>query len=287
MLQLDLQLSPPRELQSELDHLQAKIDTEPEFEKRCEKAQSTWKNKSKSTAEQLIDRLRELSSLKWHCHYCEDNEDSDIEHICPKSFFPEKTFVWENYLLACKLCNSGYKLDHCFLIDENGNLAKLPRKQRPQQDAQHAFINPRSENPNDLLLLNLQTFTFHNIAQPGSIEWHRVEKTLEILQLNNRDKLIRSRKAAAIQCYDLMDRLCRILRATTHSEVERLLHPDFEPIDHSKELSIIQSEISQSFRDFLLSQRHPAVWHAIKVVASKTEPKWQEIFNQIPEALSW
>jgi regulator of replication initiation timing len=143
MLQLDLQLSPPSDLQLVLQGLQDRIDQEPEFEKRCEKAQSTWKNKPKSTAEQLIDCLRELS------------------HLCP------------------------------------------------------------------------------------------------------------------------------IKAANSRQEVERCLYPGANMLDWSQPLDLIQADLTQSFKNLLLSQSHPAVWHAIKVIASKTEQKWQEIFHQIPEALTW
>ena len=39
------------------------------------------------------------------CGYCEDSDGDEIEHIKPRDLYPEKTFAWENYLLACGQCN--------------------------------------------------------------------------------------------------------------------------------------------------------------------------------------
>ncbi len=190
-------------------------------------------------------------------------------------------------MLACKNYNTGYKLDLCFLIDGNGQLTKLPRKERPEPGTHHAFINPRIENPNDFLLLDLQTYTFHNIAQVRTFDWLKAEQTLEILQLNKRDALIQGRKAVARSCFDYMSRLCAIKAANSRQEVERCLYPGANMLDWSQPLDLIQADLTQSFKNLLLSLSHPAVWHAIKIVASQTEHQWQEIFHQIPEALTW
>lgn len=41
--------------------------------------------------------------------YCSSNEPSQIEHYRPLSFFPERTFEYENYLWTCDICNRSHK----------------------------------------------------------------------------------------------------------------------------------------------------------------------------------
>ena len=58
------------------------------------------------------------------CCYCEskvtDVAYGDIEHFYPKSRYPDKTFMWENLLFSCQICNEGYKGDK-FPLDADGN----------------------------------------------------------------------------------------------------------------------------------------------------------------------
>lgn len=68
------------------------------------------------------------------CMYCEAkilaNGYGHIEHIQPKSKFPDQMFVWKNLGFVCEICN-GNKLDY---YDDS-----LP------------FIDPYEENPSDFL----------------------------------------------------------------------------------------------------------------------------------------
>ncbi|MFO1234889.1 MAG: HNH endonuclease domain-containing protein [Rivihabitans pingtungensis] len=68
------------------------------------------------------------------CCYCEQNEEAtDIEHILPKSLFPQQTFVADNYLLACKTCNTGHKLDKMAVFVPAGSVVNecLARQEEP------------------------------------------------------------------------------------------------------------------------------------------------------------
>ena len=53
------------------------------------------------------NRLAVMCPGARRCGYCEDSVGDEIEHIKPKNLYPERTFVWENYLLACGQCNRG------------------------------------------------------------------------------------------------------------------------------------------------------------------------------------
>ena len=39
------------------------------------------------------------------CAYCEEICKGEVEHFRPKSAFPELTYEWDNWLLACTPCN--------------------------------------------------------------------------------------------------------------------------------------------------------------------------------------
>lgn len=69
------------------------------------------------------------------CAYCESLithiDYGDIEHIIPKSIFPEKTFEWENLTIACGKCNQN---------KSNYYSETLP------------LINPYLDNPEDEII---------------------------------------------------------------------------------------------------------------------------------------
>lgn len=50
-----------------------------------------------------------IEAIGKYCSYCEREGFSsslDVEHIEDKSTYPAKKFLWDNFLLACKNCNS-------------------------------------------------------------------------------------------------------------------------------------------------------------------------------------
>jgi len=40
------------------------------------------------------------------CAYCEITVARDVEHYYPKSLYPQRMFRWDNFLFACKNCNT-------------------------------------------------------------------------------------------------------------------------------------------------------------------------------------
>ncbi|CAA9268793.1 MAG: hypothetical protein AVDCRST_MAG56-2930 [uncultured Cytophagales bacterium] len=217
---------------------------------------------------------------------CEQSEANDVEHIYPKSFFPEYAFDWNNYLLACKPCNPAYKLDTFFVLDAQDDAVKLERGVQPPHQT-FAFINPRTENPNDWMILNTLTFRFDLLPDLSKRDINKATKTLDVLQLNIRDTLLAARKSVARYYYQRMQLLVDILVSTTKNQVFQLLTPYDELLDHQKSLNELKEELKTSFKKDITTYQHPSVWHAIKVVASRTSPKWKTIFDQLPEALNW
>ena len=70
--------------------------------------------KVKNYQDYKADLLTEIGA---YCSYCERSMDLHIEHIKPKSQYPELECEWDNLLLACKNCNST-KGDKDFDLDE-------------------------------------------------------------------------------------------------------------------------------------------------------------------------
>ncbi len=277
--------------QAILDERQALIDAEPTFDAQKNAATRLWKGKSRTEARKLAFQevrtvLADMCPVKGICPYCEHNEDSDIEHIIPKSFYPEATFVWENYLLACKLCNMTYKWDHCYVLDHLGAVLKIPKGALPP-NSDTAFINPRTESPNDLLLLNLKTFQFVIPRNLSISEYNKALTTIEILGLNEREPLIRARESAHSFFYDTLDRLLRILESNSIEELRENLRPNAGRTSPNKPLDDHKAYFRDSFRNAIQSHQHPAVWHAIKLTGRKVDRKWHRLFEGLPEALTW
>jgi uncharacterized protein (TIGR02646 family) len=59
------------------------------------------------------------------CAYCESKiahiEHPHIEHYRPKKKYPDFTFEWENFLLACSVCNGASYKGSKFPLDGNGD----------------------------------------------------------------------------------------------------------------------------------------------------------------------
>jgi len=93
--------------QNHLNARQSDIDGKAPFAIRADRAGSLWDAKTGSKLGDLAFAEIKTTLIVMCigveiCNYCEQSEASDIEHILPKSLFPEHAFRWTNYLLACK-----------------------------------------------------------------------------------------------------------------------------------------------------------------------------------------
>jgi len=146
-------------------------------------AEKLWTNKTNNkTFAEIRTVLGEMCKGNERCCYCEDNRASDIEHFFPKSIYPEKTFVWKNYLLICGDCNSAKNNRFpVFTIDSDYVFAEL--NQSANYNA--VLLNPRNDNPLDYFDLDLATFQFVNrFDDTTKKEAVRAEQSLKILKLN-------------------------------------------------------------------------------------------------------
>ncbi len=275
-----------------LSDLQDSVNQQNIFSLKVGKAQQQWRGKASSTKKQkafseIKEQLTNMCVSTGLCNYCEQSEATDIEHIAPKSFYPEKTFIWENYILACKICNSGYKLDKCSVISAE-KLIYLDRGLQPPSATFHAFINPRIDDPNKYLLLNTQVFQFETIPSLSTQNEYIALQTLEILKLNERDALVEARKVAYNHYYDSFKYLVGLLETDSIEDLIDLLRPYEDRFESSKSLQELKNEIKIANQIYISSKiPHPSVWQAIKLIDSKINKKWKALFEKLPEALEW
>jgi len=147
----------PDDIRNRVAAYQQQINQEVDYELRREKARQMWETHSQSLSK-VREILKEMTPSIESCCYCEDSFARDIDHFRPKTLYPNDTFVWENYLLACPTCN-GNKKDKFAIFDGEGRKQDVthPRNQpkTEQMDGQAVLSNPRFENPLDFLRIEL------------------------------------------------------------------------------------------------------------------------------------
>lgn len=272
-----------------LSNIQNTINEQETFIKKVSKAQSLWKSKGGSHTRKEFENIKlKLSDLcVYHeiCNYCEQNEANDIEHVSPKSFFPEKTFVWENYILSCKQCNSGLKVDKCSIWHED-SVYHLRRGEQPVND-NILFVNPRTDDPAAYMFINMVTYEFELLPDLSNYDFEKATNTINVLDLNKRHALLKARRSAAIHYYEILERLIKILQTESLFKLKEILHPYFDRFDDNKSLEDLKEEIKLSYKNYIQSYQHPSVWYSIKTIESKTDLKWKQIFDTNPEFLQW
>ncbi|WP_312777483.1 retron system putative HNH endonuclease [Corynebacterium variabile] len=152
------------------------------------------------------------------CSYCEsllvENSGSHIEHLFPKSEYPDRTYRWDNLYLSCQ------NTDHCGHYKDS--------TAAPDYDPAD-LIRPDIDSPDGYL-------HFHSSGEVtvrgglSDAERHRAQTTIDVLNLNA-PSLIASRHAVA-------------------SQVQAMILPDLELLDSldEDELSELFSAEIESFR---------------------------------------
>ncbi|MBF0144998.1 MAG: HNH endonuclease [Magnetococcales bacterium] len=207
-----------------------------------------------------------MSAVPQQCHYCEHSEADEVEHIYPKSWYPERTFLWENYLLSCGNCNVT-KGDQFSIFDGLHNEISLTRKRSqsvtPPPSGSAVFIDFRKENPLDFLTLDFTTFCFTSRINQDDRSRRRAEFTIKILDLN-RSFLIEARK----RHYKIY---CSLL----------------EQYVTDKKSGTLGARDQERKRDNIWKQCHAMVWQEI---INKREEKGMEeingLFRDAPELLT-
>ena len=199
------------------------------------------------------------------CGYCEVSVGDEIEHIRPKNLYPEQTFVWENYLLACGGCNraKGGKFP---IFDGDGDLVNVARGRDASglepAPGTPALIDPRREDPLEFLALGIEdTFEFFPHEDLGYADKTRAEYTIKVLKLN-RDVLLRARR-----------------QAYGHYHARLVEYRD----DRDAGASAARLEI---MREAIRTCDHPTVWREMQRQQDDV-PELRRLFAKVPEALQW
>ena len=198
------------------------------------------------------------------CCWCEDSAGTDIEHIRPKSLYPERTFRWENYLLACAGCNRHKSSRFAVLAGES--VVDVSRRRGdpivPPVRGAAALIDPRVEDPLDYLGLEIvDTFLFLACEGLGRTDEERTEYTIDLLDLN-REHL----RAARREAYDAYRARLVEYRKERDSGAP------------AKALDRLASAIAAS--------AHPTVWREMQRQHARIDDM-TTLFGDVPEALCW
>ncbi len=286
--------------QQHLNLVQGDINLLPTFTEKSNAAGTKWGSKDSNIAGKnaFIEVKSALTSMcvgAGICNYCEANEATDIEHIRPKSLFPEYAFVWENYILACKTCNTTYKLDKASIFNPKGtntvNDISPKRgttiKTQPVND-DTLLINPRTENPSRFIMLDLVGRTFNYIAKKpvGTKENLRAEYSINtLLKLNDRQALVEARKAAFRSFQNLLKNYIACGKATSYDELE-LATGDEPRVNRHNALPDEIMRVRENIKNAILNNPQPTVWFEMKRQRAKL-PITNQLFVQAPEALRW
>lgn len=271
---------------------QNEIDNLTTFSDKQDKAKKLWDQKSSVQKFSHVKPWLKSACVGIDiCNYCENNEASDVEHIFPKKLYPERCFKSDNYLLACKQCNSGYKLDQ-FAVFSNATSSSIIEYKNKQVVSnappvqESVFIDPRTEDPMDYLLLNLKTGVFIPNIIFGSDPRRdaKASYTLQILQLNDRNGLQQYRSDAYSNFVGEL-RLCiQIKNVTTNQELEDIFFPGV--IDTTKHVDQNISYAINQIKNRVLHSKNITVWYEMLRQYSLISTL-RVLFDQLPEAKSW
>lgn len=255
----------PSSAMAKLVEWQAEVDNSGDYATRVGAAKRRFAARSSSATFRVVRQtLSRMCSGAQRCAYCEDSVGDEVEHLLPKDLYPEQVFVWENYVFSCGPCNGGKR--NKFAVIQNGQLRDITRRRNdpitPPPNGQPAFINPRSENPEELLELELsQTFMFLPREELNAIDKTRADYTINFLKLN-RDVLLRARenaygsyRARLVEYIEMRDAGCA-------------------------------EEKLAALIDGIESMPHPAVWAEMRRQHALL-PDLRNLFNVAPEALVW
>ncbi|WMX15866.1 hypothetical protein [Aureispira sp. CCB-E] len=278
-----------------LQKLQKDIDALPDYKTKVKQAKVLWQNKKKTNAQKAaFNRVeKELQKIAIgtnnYCNYCEANIGTTIEHIYPRGLYPNKTFVWENYLWTCKQCNGKHKVSQfkIFKTPDSAKVINLVKDYQfippPNEDA--VFINPRTENPLDYLQLDLHSGLFYPKATNKQTRaYKRAAYTIETLQLNTRDGLVKNRLQAYQNYQTLLQQYIDIQSCSSLEQLYQLFTPSkyFQTFS----LEAQKSYASLNLQQQLINQAHPTVWREMQRQAT-TITVLDNLFQQVPETLEW
>lgn len=273
-----------------LGDLNQQIKQEVVFDDKVNKAYALWNAKTSTNDKRItFDDVKKslLTPIKNRdiCAYCEANEPSDIEHIFPKSHFPEKAFEWENYLYVCKTCNTKHKSDYFQVFYSQGSdqAVELFRTTTKPPTEDNVFINQRKENPREYFILNLESSIFDVKYGLAARNLKKANYTLDLLKLNQRG--YKGRKNAVVNYKNLLVNYINAKKSMNFSELKEAIHK-YPNVDEAKIFEDEKSRILKHIQQSILDQPFPTVWEEMKLQRNIYKA-FNELFQEAPEALQW
>jgi hypothetical protein len=296
MLQLNTTRTLVATTQTELTNRQNTVGTnslagttrQAEFKAQSEMAKNGWVNLSNAAKTDIIEVLRTgYYGQTGICQYCENNEGTDIEHIYPKTHFPHRCFVWENYVWACSNCNSRYKSDKFSVFVPTGSTTEKPIPvRRGPNPPPHVIpwtedgliINSRTENPMEYLVLDITNSSFHFSYNPMLIprDQKRALFTRELVGLNRED-IVAARKAAYENFILLLNQYNQVNAAATITQIAGIAAP-FN-INNTLPFVTYKQQVLAKIKDLILTSKHPTVFREILRQTAHLPPELQNIIT--------
>lgn len=260
----------PEPAASELARYQAEVDGHRAYKTQVAEAKRLFGQRNtngNATFDAVKAELDAMCSGARRCGYCEDSAADEVEHILAKDWFPERAFVWDNYLYACGPCNGPKGNAYGVVTGQPATLTEATRRpgerlMRPPAGPA-ALIDPRYEDPLDFFTLDLTgTFWFVARGPKGTAARERADYTLRVLRLNTRDVLTRAR---------------------SHAFDDFSAH--LEAYATSKTNGVSEEELERR-RQRIVGRQHPTVWREMQRQHDKHR-SLTLLFAAAPEALTW
>ena len=243
---------------------QEEVERQTDYPSKVNKAGELWDTRCNSA---VFARLRGVllqMCTEEQCMYCERSVANQLEHFQPKAFYPEVAFSWANYLFICNPCNINKSNRFAVFSFVSGNRVDIRRKRgesvREPEPGRPLLINPREEDPLDLLMIDLSgTGTFIPRAALGTSDWMRAEYTAtELLDLNN----------------------------AGHRKARRNAYVKFTIALREYVTARNEGRETGKCVDMVKESCHPGVWEAMKR-DRRLIPELLALFEAAPEALDW
>lgn len=262
-----------------LADIQTIVDATADYPARVEAAKTQWDQKTSTQAKISAFRtirttLAEMCVGPIRCAYCEDSLADEVEHILPKTLFPEHAFNWQNYLYACGPCN-GPKSNRYGVL-AGVEIAEFVRRRGqpivPPPTGEPAFIDPRTEDPLHFLELDMGGVT------PGG---DTIDGTFELLPADGLTDAANARARFTIDVLGLNREVIRVARANAFGGFRARLREYVE----CKEAGEPAPNLTRLMRD-LLSTPHLTVFAEMQRQRALL-PEIDDLFGRAPEAVTW
>ena len=258
----------PEPLAAKLLDWQAEVDANKDYATRVTEAARLFHSRNQPTIptfKAIRDTLSAMCSGAQRCMYCEDSAATQVEHIYPKSLYPEYVFAWTNLLYACSGCN-GPKNNNFAILDGLEEVCVARRRSDPIAPPRRgpiALLDPRSEDPTEFLEIDLQdSFRIQPRASLPPLARVRAEYTIRTLGFNKQEVLVRTRRS-------------------TYRQLKRSLERYAQ--DRHDERFAVLDQIEHDIR----TSPHPTVWFEMRRQHLNPELQLQPLFARVPEALAW